>query len=73
MLVSQRIPSFLGGVSQQDERLRDPSQGSLQLNSLSSVANGLTKRPPAVFDSQIEDNVAGYGGSALSSLRSPTG
>lgn len=64
MLISQRIRSFLGGVSQADERLRDPSQGSLQLNCLTDPRQGLTKRPPLVFDSQVEDSAGNYGSGA---------
>lgn len=55
-LVSQRIPHLLGGVSQQDERLRDPSQASEQVNCLTSPAHGLMKRPPTEHEVTIESD-----------------
>lgn len=56
-LVSQRIDHLLGGVSQQDERLRDPSQADEQINCLTSPAHGLMKRPPTEHEVTIEDDV----------------
>ena len=44
-LISKSIPNFVNGVSQQPPSLRLESQGELQENALSSVINGLEKRP----------------------------
>lgn len=45
-LISSTIPNFVNGVSQQPYTLRLNSQGELQENGLSTVAQGLKKRPP---------------------------
>lgn len=45
-LISETIESLLGGVSQQPDLSRDPSQGERQVNGLSDKARGLLKRPP---------------------------
>jgi hypothetical protein len=45
-LISQTLPNFAQGVSQQPPTLRLNSQGELQENGLSTVAQGLKKRPP---------------------------
>ena len=44
-LLSSSIPNLINGVSQQPPALRLPSQAQSQLNGLSSVVNGLSKRP----------------------------
>jgi hypothetical protein len=43
-LVSYTIPSLIQGVSQQPDPQRDPTQGEIQINGVSSVAEGLRKR-----------------------------
>ena len=43
-LVSYTIPSLIQGVSQQPDAQRDPSQGEIQINAMSSLAEGLRKR-----------------------------
>ena len=43
-LVSYTIPSLIQGVSQQPDAQRDPSQASIQINAVSSIAEGLRKR-----------------------------
>jgi hypothetical protein len=43
-LVSYTIPSLIQGVSQQPDGQRDPTQGEIQVNGVSSVAEGLRKR-----------------------------
>jgi hypothetical protein len=43
-LVSYAIPNLIQGVSQQPDAQRDPSQGSIQINGVSSIAEGLRKR-----------------------------
>lgn len=45
-LISSSIPNFVNGVSQQPFTLRLSSQVELQENGLSTVAQGLKKRPP---------------------------
>ena len=45
-LISSSIPNFANGVSQQPFTLRLASQGELQENGLSTVSQGLKKRPP---------------------------
>jgi hypothetical protein len=44
-LLSSSIPNLINGVSQQPPALRLPSQATEQINGLSSVVNGLSKRP----------------------------
>ena len=44
-LISSALPNLINGVSQQPPALRLPSQGEVQENGLSSVVDGLTKRP----------------------------
>lgn len=46
MLISSSIPNLINGVSQQPPTLRLASQADEQVNFLSSVADGLTVRPP---------------------------
>ena len=46
-LVQESIPNLLGGVSQQPEHLRMPSQAEEQLNAMATAVSGLSKRPPA--------------------------
>lgn len=45
-LVNRSIPNLYNGVSQQPPALRLPSQAEEQINGLSSVVMGLSKRPP---------------------------
>lgn len=49
-LVTSSIPNLINGVSQQPYILRDPSQAETQVNALSSVVEGLRKRPPSAFE-----------------------
>jgi hypothetical protein len=48
-LLSSSIPNLINGVSQQPPALRLPSQATEQTNGLSSVVNGLSKRPNTHF------------------------
>lgn len=48
-LLSSSIPNLINGVSQQPPALRLPSQATEQINGLSSVVNGLSKRPNTHF------------------------
>ncbi len=45
-LINRSIPNLFNGVSQQPPSLRLPSQASEQINGLSSVVFGISKRPP---------------------------
>ena len=42
--VAVTIPNLIQGVSQQPDPQRDPSQGEIQINGVSSIAEGLRKR-----------------------------
>lgn len=48
-LITSSIPNLVNGVSQQPSKLRLSSQGQAQVNCLSSVAEGLLKRPPSEY------------------------
>lgn len=54
-LISQSIPSFKGGVSQQPDILKYPDQLEEQLNCLSDPVAGLQKRPPTVHVKRLRD------------------
>lgn len=43
-LVSYTIPNLIQGISQQPDAQREPSQGEVQINAMSSLAEGLRKR-----------------------------
>jgi hypothetical protein len=42
--VAYTIPNLIQGISQQPDAQRDPSQGEIQVNGVSSIAEGLRKR-----------------------------
>ena len=44
--MNRSIPNMFNGVSQQPPALRLPSQANIQENGMSSVVDGLSKRPP---------------------------
>ena len=44
MLASYAIPNLAQGISQQPDAQRDPSQGEIQINGMSSILEGLRKR-----------------------------
>ena len=46
--ITQRIDSFIEGVSQQSPRLRHAEQLEEQINGYSTEAGGLQKRPPTI-------------------------
>lgn len=54
--VSCSIPSLINGVSQQAQAFRLSSQGGIQTNTLSSVLDGISKRPPTEHISKITDH-----------------
>ena len=54
-LISSSIPNFVNGVSQQPYTLRLVSQGEVQENGLSTVSQGLKKRPPTKHLKKIQN------------------
>lgn len=56
MLISNTIPNLVNGVSQQPFALRLASQAEEQVNGLSSVVEGLRKRPPSRFSARIMED-----------------
>ncbi len=52
-LISSTIPNLVNGVSQQPYAIRLASQAELQENGLSSVVEGLRKRPPTRHSSRF--------------------
>ena len=44
-VVSQSIPNFLNGISQQTPTQRGINQGELQFNLQNNIVDGLSKRP----------------------------
>lgn len=58
-LISSSIPNFVNGVSQQPFTLRLVSQGEVQENGLSTVSQGLKKRPPSKHLKKIQDTPLG--------------
>ena len=59
MLISSSIPNFVNGVSQQPFTLRLNSQGEVQENGLSTVSQGLKKRPPSQHLKKIQNTPLG--------------
>ena len=45
-LITKAVPNLIQGVSPQSEKQRIEGQASEQENSISSVVDGLSKRPP---------------------------
>lgn len=58
-LISSSIPNFVNGVSQQPYTLRLVSQGEVQENGLSTVSQGLKKRPPTKHLKKIQNTPLG--------------
>lgn len=55
MLVNDTIPNLINGISQQPATLRLPSQAEEQVNFLSTVAEGLKRRPPTRHVAKLSD------------------
>lgn len=53
ILVNTNTPNLLNGVSQQADDLRRPSQATEQINAISSLIEGLKKRPPTIHQKII--------------------
>ena len=58
-LVSKSIPNLINGISQQPPEIRLPTQAEIQENGISSVANGLEKRPGTIVAQKILSTVSG--------------
>ena len=59
--VNQRIPNFLGGVSQQPDKIKFPGQLRLCDNAVPDITFGLKKRPPAEFVGTLTNaNTSGH-------------
>lgn len=54
--ISQRIPNFLGGVSQQIDELKLPGQAREIINGYTEPTFGLLKRPGAKFIAELKDS-----------------
>ena len=53
--MNRSIPNMFNGVSQQPPALRLPSQANIQENGMSSVVDGLSKRPPTRHVAKFND------------------
>ena len=59
--INQRIPNFLGGVSQQPDSIKFPGQLRVCDNAVPDVTFGLLKRPPAEYVGKLANaNDNGY-------------
>ncbi|ADP00167.1 tail tube protein B [Cyanophage NATL2A-133] len=59
--INQRIPNFLGGVSQQPDTIKYPGQLRVCDNAVPDVTFGLMKRPPGEFVKTLTNaNADGY-------------
>ena len=58
-LVTYTIPNLVQGISQQPDAQRDPSQGEIQINGISSIAEGLRKRDNTVVVAKVSDTPFG--------------
>ena len=59
MQTTDRIPSFLGGVSQQPDKLKFTNQLKQQINGYSNPVEGLCKRPPTEYIAKLFDGQLG--------------
>jgi hypothetical protein len=55
-VVSQTIPNFLNGVSEQSPTQRGINQGTDQINYQNNIVEGLTKRPPLEYVATLDQN-----------------
>ena len=54
--ITQTIPSFIGGISQQPDELKKPGQLVEAQNVIPDVTQGLIKRPGSKFIASLSDN-----------------
>ena len=57
--VAVTIPNLIQGISQQPDSQRDPSQGEIQINAVSSIAEGLRKRDSSRTLAKVSDTSFG--------------
>ena len=57
--VAVTIPNLIQGISQQPDSQRDPSQGEIQINGVSSIAEGLRKRDSSRTLAKVSDTAFG--------------
>ena len=55
-VVSQTIPNFLNGLSEQTPTQRGINQGTDQINYQNNIVEGLTKRPPLEFVATLDNS-----------------
>ena len=53
-VVSQSIPNFINGISQQTPTQRGINQGSDQINLQNNIVDGLSKRPPLEYIATVD-------------------
>ncbi len=58
-IINHAIPNLINGISQQPDTLRLSSQAENQVNGMSSVVEGLKKRPPTEFVKKIQSSQLG--------------
>ena len=54
-LIAEQISNLINGVSQQPPALRLASQAAIQENGLSTIAEGLKKRPPLEYVAKLNN------------------
>ena len=59
MLTTSTIPNLAQGVSQQPDAQRDPTQGEIQVNGVSSISEGLRKRDSTHTSAKVSDSKFG--------------
>ena len=57
--IAYTIPNLIQGVSQQPDAQRDPSQASIQINGMSSIAEGLRKRDSSRTIARVSETLFG--------------
>ena len=58
-LVSYMVPNLIQGISQQPDALRDPTQGEIQINAMSSLVDGLRKREGTEVIAKVSNDPLG--------------
>ena len=53
-VISQSIPNFLNGISQQTPTQRGVNQGEEQINLQNNIVDGLSKRPPFEYIATLD-------------------
>ena len=57
-VVSQTIPNFLNGLSEQSPTQRGINQGTDQINYQNNIVEGLTKRPPLEYIATLDQTMS---------------